>query len=181
MNYNFKLENEVLTVSLAGRLDTDAAAAFETELSSKCKEYPHGSLVFDASELQYVASSGLRIMLKMAKTEKNFRIENLIPAVYSVFEMTGFSKIMNITKALRKIDLSKCEKIGSGGNGAVYRVSEDEIVKVNYEDGCKVYFEDGFVICRFSGTEPLLRIFAESTNPVRAKEYIETFKKFLFD
>ncbi len=58
---------------------------------------------------------------------------------------------------------------------------KDEIVRVNYEDGCKVYFEDGFVICRFSGTEPLLRIFAESTNPVRAKEYIDTFKKFLFD
>lgn len=58
---------------------------------------------------------------------------------------------------------------------------KDEIIKVNYEDGCKVYFEDGFVICRFSGTEPLLRIFAESTNPVRAKEYIDTFKKFLFE
>ena len=58
---------------------------------------------------------------------------------------------------------------------------KDEIVRVNYEDGCKVYFEDGFVICRFSGTEPLLRIFAESTNPVRAKEYIDTFKKFLFE
>ncbi len=57
---------------------------------------------------------------------------------------------------------------------------KDEITRVNYEDGCKVYFEDGFVICRFSGTEPLLRIFAESTNPVRAKEYIDTFKKFLF-
>lgn len=58
---------------------------------------------------------------------------------------------------------------------------KDEITRVNYEDGCKVYFDDGFVICRFSGTEPLLRIFAESTNPVRAKEYIDTFKKFLFE
>lgn len=58
---------------------------------------------------------------------------------------------------------------------------KDEITRVNYEDGCKVYFEDGFVICRFSGTEPLLRIFAESNNSVRAKEYIDTFKKFLFD
>lgn len=57
----------------------------------------------------------------------------------------------------------------------------DEITRVKYEDGCKVYFEDGFVICRFSGTEPLLRIFAESTNSVRAKEYIDTFKKFLFE
>ena len=46
--------------------------------------------------------------------------------------MTGFSRIITIRKALRKIDLEKCEKIGSGGNGAVYRVSEDEIVKVNY-------------------------------------------------
>lgn len=58
---------------------------------------------------------------------------------------------------------------------------KDEIIRVNYEDGCKVYFDDGFVICRFSGTEPLLRIFAESTNPVRAKEYIDTFKNFLFE
>jgi phosphomannomutase len=56
----------------------------------------------------------------------------------------------------------------------------DEIVKVSYNDGCKIYFEDGFVICRFSGTEPLLRIFAESTSKVRAKDYINTIKKFLF-
>ena len=105
MNYNFKLENDVLLVSLEGRLDTESAVAFEQELAVKCKEAPHESLVFDASQLQYVASSGLRIMLKMAKTEKNFRIENALPDVYNVFEMTGFSKIMNITKALLKIDL----------------------------------------------------------------------------
>ena len=57
----------------------------------------------------------------------------------------------------------------------------DEIIKVNYTDGCKIYFNDGFVICRFSGTEPLLRIFAESTSAVRAKDYINTIKKFLFE
>lgn len=55
-----------------------------------------------------------------------------------------------------------------------------EIVKVNYEDGCKVYFaDDSFVICRFSGTEPLLRIFAESNNSDTAKGYIDAFKKLL--
>ena len=132
MNYNFTLENDALLVSLEGRMDTEAAVAFETEMTAKCKENPHTSVVFDASELEYIASSGLRIILKMAKTEKNFKIENVSPSVYSVFEMTGFSKILNISKALRKIDLEKCEKIGFGGNGAVYRVSEDEIVKVNY-------------------------------------------------
>ena len=54
------------------------------------------------------------------------------------------------------------------------------IAKVNYEDGCKVYFEDdSFVICRFSGTEPLLRIFAESSDAETAREYIDAFRKFL--
>ena len=133
MNFDYRLNNGVLTISLDGRLDTEAATSFEAELVEICKNNPHESLVFDAEKLQYVASSGLRTMLKMAKTEKNFSIENVSDEVYSVFEMTGFSRIMTIRKALRKIDLEKCEKIGAGGNGAVYRVSEDEIVKVNYD------------------------------------------------
>ena len=55
-----------------------------------------------------------------------------------------------------------------------------EVDHVGYEDGCKVYFKDGsFVICRFSGTEPLLRIFAESNNLETAEKYISDFRKFL--
>jgi uncharacterized protein (TIGR02172 family) len=132
MNFNYNVDNGVLTVSLDGRMDTEAAVKFEAELAEICKNNPHESMVLDAEKLLYVASSGLRTILKMAKTEKNFSVENVSPAVYSVFEMTGFSRIIKIRKALRKIDLEKCEKIGFGGNGAVYRVSEDEIVKVNY-------------------------------------------------
>ena len=55
-----------------------------------------------------------------------------------------------------------------------------KIIRVGYEDGCKVYFEDGsFVICRFSGTEPLLRIFAEADCAERAQGYIDCFTKML--
>ena len=55
-----------------------------------------------------------------------------------------------------------------------------EILRVGYEDGCKVYFTDGsFVICRFSGTEPLLRIFAESRTADAAHRDILCFKDFL--
>ena len=132
MNFTYNLDNGILTVSLEGRLDTEASIKFEADLQEICRNNPHESMILDAEKLQYVASSGLRTVLKLAKTEKNFSIENVSPAVYSVFEMTGFSRIINIRKALRKIDLEKCERIGFGGNGAVYRVSEDEIVKVNY-------------------------------------------------
>lgn len=54
------------------------------------------------------------------------------------------------------------------------------VARVGYEDGCKVYFEDGsFVSCRFSGTEPLLRIFAEAKNEDAAMGYIGVFRDFL--
>ena len=132
MNYSYKLDNDVLKVSLEGRLDTEASVKFETEIAVISKENPYASMVIDAEGLNYIASSGLRVILKMAKAEKDFRIENVCSTVYEVFELTGFSKIIKMSKALRKIDLEKCEKIGFGGNGAVYRISEDEIVKVNY-------------------------------------------------
>ena len=51
---------------------------------------------------------------------------------------------------------------------------------VSYEDGCKVYFaDDSFIICRFSGTEPVLRIFAESATSAEAKALIRAFAEFL--
>ncbi len=54
------------------------------------------------------------------------------------------------------------------------------VTRVSYEDGCKVYFDDNsFVICRFSGTEPLLRIFAEADNGDTARGYIEAFRTLL--
>lgn len=57
---------------------------------------------------------------------------------------------------------------------------QSEVEHVGYEDGCKVYFKNGdFVSCRFSGTEPLLRIFAEAKEKETAKEYILAVKTFL--
>jgi len=44
-----------------------------------------------------------------------------------------------------------------------------EIEKISYEDGVKVYFKDGsWVITRFSGTEPLVRMFAEAETEEKA-------------
>ena len=51
---------------------------------------------------------------------------------------------------------------------------------ISREDGCKVYFADGsWIICRFSGTEPLLRMAAEATSRGQALEYLHTWKKAL--
>ncbi|MEZ8415299.1 phosphoglucomutase/phosphomannomutase family protein [Vibrio splendidus] len=57
---------------------------------------------------------------------------------------------------------------------------EYEIEKVSYEDGAKVYFKNGgWVIARFSGTEPLLRIFAEMEDKDTAEHVLQKVKDFL--
>ena len=54
------------------------------------------------------------------------------------------------------------------------------ISRISYMDGCKVFFEDdSYVICRFSGTEPLLRIMAESGSREEAKALANTFVEFI--
>lgn len=55
-----------------------------------------------------------------------------------------------------------------------------QIATLNYEDGFKVTFADNsFVICRFSGTEPLLRVFAEAATAAAARELIDCMKDFI--
>nr|WP_319555199.1 phosphoglucomutase/phosphomannomutase family protein [uncultured Vibrio sp.] len=57
---------------------------------------------------------------------------------------------------------------------------EFEIEKVSYEDGAKVYFKNGgWIIARFSGTEPLLRIFSEMQDKDTAERVLQQFKDFL--
>jgi len=55
-----------------------------------------------------------------------------------------------------------------------------EIDRVSYLDGCKVYFQNGgWIICRFSGTEPVLRIFCEMTCLEEAMRVSRIFRDFL--
>ena len=56
----------------------------------------------------------------------------------------------------------------------------EAVEKVDYSDGCKVYFADGsWVICRFSGTEPVLRLAAEGNTASQAKAYIHLWQEDL--
>lgn len=56
---------------------------------------------------------------------------------------------------------------------------ELEVERVSYLDGCKVYFKNGgWIICRFSGTEPLLRIFCEMAEEKDVIKSICSFEDF---
>jgi len=56
----------------------------------------------------------------------------------------------------------------------------ETITKIDWTDGCKIFFEDNsWVICRFSGTEPLLRIAAEGNTLHQVRNYIQKWNGFL--
>ena len=91
--------NNTVTVNIAGRLDTVTSAEFERTL------VPHFSaqgleLVLDCREMEYISSAGLRVVLTAHKniTAKGgrFIIRNINKEVHSVFDMTGFSRILTI-------------------------------------------------------------------------------------
>jgi len=53
------------------------------------------------------------------------------------------------------------------------------VTGVNYMDGCKVLFENGWIIARFSGTEPLLRVFCEMPTKEEAQAISAVMAEFL--
>ena len=98
------------TLTLVGRLDTAAAQVLSAELEQRLSD--SGSiecLIVDADGLEYISSSGLRILLTLTKRYKDFHLINVQPAVYDVLSMTGFTKIMNVERALRCLSINGCE------------------------------------------------------------------------
>lgn len=118
-----------MTVALSGRIDSGNAAAEEEALKAAVNGFT-GALVLDAADLEYISSAGLRVILRQKKANPNTVIVNVSPDVYEIFDMTGFTEMMDISKAYRKVSVEGCEVIGEGANGKVYRIDADTIVKV---------------------------------------------------
>ena len=126
----FNNDNGTLTIFLSGRIDSANADAVEKEIAAICAENTYDALVLDMDDLEYISSAGLRVVLRLKKAESSFSVINASSDVYEIFEMTGFTEIIDIKKAYRRIFLDGAEVIGQGANGKVYRINDDTIVKV---------------------------------------------------
>ena len=124
------LKDNALTVALHGRIDTVTSPEVDKELSSILTNCKFTSLILDLADVDFVSSAGLRIFLRAKQTYDAVSIINVKQEVYEVFEMTGFTEIMDVEKAYRQFSIDGCEIIGKGAVGTVYRYSDDTIVKV---------------------------------------------------
>ena len=91
-----KLEGEKLTLNVVGRLDTNTTPDLEAALKlDGVKE-----VAFDFSELQYISSAGLRILMTahkaMAAAGGTMKVLHPNAMVRGVFEITGLSSVFVI-------------------------------------------------------------------------------------
>ena len=86
-----------LTVALSGRLDTLTSPDLEDKLDEELEGVER--LIFDLGELEYISSAGLRVLLgayKMMEEYNGMLIRNVTEPVMDVFEVTGFSDVLDI-------------------------------------------------------------------------------------
>jgi anti-sigma B factor antagonist len=97
MNVEQTSAGEVQIFRITGRLDSTTAPAFEAQVLPTVRPGSN-RIVFDFTAVDYVSSAGLRTVLLAAKqtraTQGGFAIFGMSPAIFQVFKMSGFARII---------------------------------------------------------------------------------------
>ena len=135
-NVKKRIDNSVLLIPLAGVINADNASAVAQKIAEqRAAVSDYTALVFDAKDLTYISSAGLRIIMQVIKEEKLRKhapvsMIEVSKDVYDILDMTGFTTFVDVQKALREISLEGSTVIGEGFFGKVYRLNPETVVKV---------------------------------------------------
>ena len=98
MKITVKNGNETV-ISLSGQLDTLTSIDFEKEITNILGSDTH-AVVLDGTELTYISSAGLRLLLTLQKGMKakngTFKLRNLKQEIIEILNVTGFSSFLTI-------------------------------------------------------------------------------------
>ena len=109
---------------IKSKIDSTNAPAIEEEIMAQLPTE------IDASQLEYISSAGLRVLMKLRKAVGEVTLHNVSIDVYEILDVTGFTSMLTVKKALREISVEGKTILGQGGNGTVYRLDDETIVKV---------------------------------------------------
>ena len=89
--------HHTLTVSISGRVDTLTAPVLEQELKNSLTDITE--LILDFTEVEYISSAGLRVLLFAHKTmqkQGSMKLVHVTKDVLEILEMTGFISALTI-------------------------------------------------------------------------------------
>lgn len=92
------IENETLTISLEGELNSYNSEEVEREIDAIISKKGFKSIRFDLEELSYISSAGLRIIVRIKQQYDDTTLVNVPKGVYDIFEMVGFTNLFTIER-----------------------------------------------------------------------------------
>jgi uncharacterized protein (TIGR02172 family) len=135
MDIKTSFAKEALTLAPIGRIDSSNAGEFQVAIDNAFTSYPtYESVLVDLQKVEYVSSAALRVFLglnkRLVSEEKKLTLANASPALMEIFQMTGFSEILDIRPPFKDFDVTNLPVIGSGMCGDVYKVNDETILKL---------------------------------------------------
>ncbi|MBR0413649.1 MAG: STAS domain-containing protein [Clostridia bacterium] len=97
MTIHKTIEGSKMTLGIEGRLETTTASSLEAVIRNELEGIT--DLTFDFSQLEYISSAGLRVILaaqKIMNTQGSMKVTGANEIVMEVFELTGFADIITI-------------------------------------------------------------------------------------
>ncbi len=119
-----------------GAITVGNVSEFEKSFQEQMGGISAPVIVVDMSEVSHISSAGLRMFLNLSQTASSMQLINLNSEVYEVFSITGLTRIMDVRRQYKNIDIGGLEIVGRGVTATVYRIDQEKIVKI-YRKGVK--------------------------------------------
>ncbi|RLI83946.1 phosphoglucosamine mutase [Archaeoglobales archaeon] len=157
--------------------------------SSKCVE---NAVKEAGGEIVYTAVGSPVVVKVMKETNAVFGGEGNGGLIFPEFQLTrdgamSAAKVLELMASEKKPiselvkDIPKYytlkEKLPCKDKQKLLTGLKEEFPEANFTDGARVDYEDGWILIRPSGTEPIVRVFAEAKSPVRAEELLKNGMK----
>jgi len=125
-------ENGILTIAISGHVDSSNIAEVDEIVAQEPGD--ESEVYIDAKNLEYISSAGLRTILGLKKRckQRPFAVINVNSAVKEIFDVTGFSDIMDIKGATKQVNVNGLKVIGRGACGECFRIDDETIVKLYF-------------------------------------------------
>lgn len=125
-----KENKDEIEVIAEGRIDTLSAAEFAKSVHFFHEKNPDAKMILNFEKVEIITSCGLREILRFIKQGICFKLTNVNSDVFAIMKLSGFLNYIEIERPLMHLNLEGCELIGKGANAEVYRLNDEQVIKV---------------------------------------------------